>query len=444
MVTTGEVPFDGDVLSVLMQHVNTPPKNPIMINAELPEKTAKVILKALEKDPNDRYDSVGEMAKDFWNSLTETISHAETILSEPKEISIPKHPDEPKSKKEKTSSKPVSGKMIGGVVGFIVIAVAAFMAFGGGFGGAADDTSTQTNTQASTEVQPEDEPTVVSVDTTTPTNTLTSTGGITDPDLIVDPVSLPLQPVGMPFTDPVFGTTLFRVSNISDDGGFETQIYSQLQVFSSDNQYLLLDSSDGFVIRKLEDLNLVTGLDTYSWNDPRWHPDQPHVIVHFDSNEDTTVALQFTDIDTLTTTTIFTFPAEYEYIRVSQSFDELSEDGRWLSGLLTRNDGVAVIFALDIDNRKLGAELPIPDLYGSACEPDPEWGEVEPDWIGVSPLGRYLVVQWARDWSPDTSTPRCSGLETFDLQTGAFIGRVSPPIITETWVWTLTALASSL
>ncbi len=243
--------------------------------------------------------------------------------------------------------------------------------------------------------------------------------GVTDPTLILNPAPLPLQPVGTLFVDPVFDTTLLRVSNTSDSGGFETQIYSQLQAFSPDNAYLLLDSSDGFVVRRVSDLSLLDGLDTTEWNAPRWHPSLAHTLVHFDTNADTVVVLQFTDAETLTTTTAFTFPAEYERVRVNQSFDELSHDGRWLAGMVTRNDGADVVFALDIQNNRLGAQLPLHDLYAGSCEPDPEWGEVEPDWVGVSPLGNYLVVQWQRD-----GTNRCSGLETFDLQTGAFIGRV--------------------
>jgi uncharacterized repeat protein (TIGR01451 family) len=243
--------------------------------------------------------------------------------------------------------------------------------------------------------------------------------GIPDPSVVVTPASLPLQPVGTPFLDPVFGTILRRVSNTSSSGGFETQIYSQLQAFSSDNTYLLLDGSSGFVVRRVSDFSLVGGLDTSGWNAPRWHPTQVHTIVHFDSNSDTVVRLQFTDVDALTTSTVFTFPAQYERVRVNQSFDELSEDGRWLAGMVSRNDGAQVIFALDLQTGTLGAELPLPDLYAGPCTPDPVWGQVEPDWIGVSPLGKYLVVQWPRD-----GTTRCSGLETFDLRTGAFVGRV--------------------
>jgi hypothetical protein len=241
----------------------------------------------------------------------------------------------------------------------------------------------------------------------------------TNPALIVTPAVQSLQPVGTPFTAPGFCTTLRRVSNTSDSGDFETHMYSQLQAFSSDNVYLLLDGSNGFVIRRVSDLSLVTGLNTSGWNDPRWHPAQPHVVIHFDSNDDTVIRLQSTNVDTLVTDDVFTFPVQYERIRVPQSWDELSKDGRWLVGMASRNDGAQVIFALDVQGLALGAQLPISDLYAGPCEPDPVWGEVEPDWVGVSPLGNYLVVQWVRD-----GTARCSGLETFDLQTGDFVGRV--------------------
>ena len=245
-------------------------------------------------------------------------------------------------------------------------------------------------------------------------------GGITDPTLILTPAPLPLQPVGTPFTDPTFGSVLRRVSDTSAQGGFETQIYNQLQAFSPDNSYLLLDSSNGFIVRRTTDFSLVNGLDTSGWNDPRWHPAKPHTIVHFDSNDDALIRLQFINIENLQTTTVWTFPSEYSYIRVPQSFDELSRDGRWLAGMATRNDGAAVIFALDLKNLIFGAQLPLADLYAGPCQPDPEWGEIEPDWIGVSSLGNYLVVQWVRD-----GTARCSGLETFNIQTGNFTGRVS-------------------
>lgn len=241
-----------------------------------------------------------------------------------------------------------------------------------------------------------------------------------DPTLTVPMHDLPSQPVGEPFTDPHFCTTLRRVSAESEDGGFETQEYSQLQAFSADNEYLLLVSLENwYTVRRVSDFGLVEGLDTSSWNAARWYPPQPHSIIHYDSNDDTTIRVQVTNIESQTTETVYTFPEIYQYVVVNRSSDELSADGRWMAGVVNRDDERWVIFALDIENGELGAVLSISDLYATACEPDPEWGAVNPDWVGVSPLGNYLVVQWTRD-----GTSRCSGLESFDLRTGEFIGRV--------------------
>ncbi|MCD4686638.1 MAG: hypothetical protein K8S97_11950 [Anaerolineae bacterium] len=242
----------------------------------------------------------------------------------------------------------------------------------------------------------------------------------TDPTLVVQPPELPLPEAGVPFTDPVFCTTLRRVSNASASGDFETHEYSQLQAFSADNAYVLLLAGDaGTIVRRVDDLSVVEGLDTGTWNAARWYPPEPHTLLHFDSNADTTLRVQLTHVDTLQTETIYTFPPEYERVIVNASSDELSDDGAWLGGIAQRADGEWVIFALDIANRTLGAQLAINELYADACTPDPEWGNVTPDWVGVSPLGRYLVVQWQRD-----GTARCSGLETFDPRTGDFVGRV--------------------
>jgi hypothetical protein len=53
------------------------------------------------------------------------------------------------------------------------------------------------------------------------------------------------------------------------------------------------------------------------------------------------------------------------------------------------------------------------------CAPDPEWGLLEPDWIGVSPNGNYAVIQWKKDGNGG-----CSGMELFDIETGEFVRRV--------------------
>ncbi|MFZ1397727.1 MAG: hypothetical protein WAS33_12550 [Candidatus Promineifilaceae bacterium] len=244
--------------------------------------------------------------------------------------------------------------------------------------------------------------------------------GLTDPDLVVTPVAVTAPAAGGSVVDPVFGSSLRRLTE-SGSSGFATHIYSQLQAFSADNQYLLLIEDEWYTVRRRETLALLLDAsDTASWNAPRWHPSQANTIIHFDDNADTTLRVQFTDVTTGQTSTVFTFPAPYERIRSNQSFDEISRDGRFLAGMASLSDGDQMLFSLNIETGTLGAELRLSaNLYGGPCAPDPTWGEVEPDWVGVSPLANYLVVQWTRD-----GTTRCSGLETFDIATGAFVGRV--------------------
>ncbi len=248
---------------------------------------------------------------------------------------------------------------------------------------------------------------------------------ITNPTAIITRAPLAAQPVNVPFKDTPFDTWLRRLADASTMDSFSTHEYSQLQAFSADNSYvLLIDGASGsYIVRHMSDLSVVAGIDTSGWNAAKWHPSQPNIILHYDSNADTTIRLQQTDVTTGQSTTLFTFPTGYERIRVNQSSDELSRNGRWITGMATHATNGAVIFALDIVNRALGAELSVVSLYdGAFCQPDPEWGVIEPDWIAASPAGNYLVIQWPRDWSED-STDHCRGLETYDLATGNFVGR---------------------
>lgn len=243
-----------------------------------------------------------------------------------------------------------------------------------------------------------------------------ASGGITDSTAILEPAPFAFPGYDTTVAEPVFGTTLRRVTDETADTGFGTHVYSQLQAFSPDTEYLLLIESGEYVVRRLDDL---TAMVVTLFNTPRWRPTHSSVIVHYDDNADTTLGVLTTNVTTGETETIFTFPAPYERIRPNQSFDELSRDGRWMAGMASLADGDQNIFTFDLEAREVGAELSIADLYAGPCEPDPDWGELDPDWVGVSPLGRYLVVQWQRD-----GTDRCSGLETFDIESGAFVGRV--------------------
>jgi serine/threonine protein kinase len=62
-VVTGRVPFDADTpLAVILKHISAPLPLPRQLNPAIPEMVEQVVLKALAKDPNDRYQTVAQMA----------------------------------------------------------------------------------------------------------------------------------------------------------------------------------------------------------------------------------------------------------------------------------------------------------------------------------------------------------------------------------------------
>ena len=55
---TGRYPFTGGA-KVLAKHLRETPPDPVVVNPQLPMLVGGPILKCIEKDPNDRYDSAG-------------------------------------------------------------------------------------------------------------------------------------------------------------------------------------------------------------------------------------------------------------------------------------------------------------------------------------------------------------------------------------------------
>ncbi|CAB9518979.1 expressed unknown protein [Seminavis robusta] len=219
------------------------------------------------------------------------------------------------------------------------------------------------------------------------------------------------------FPDADYGTNLYRATNATEKGGWATHIYSQLQAFSPNDDFFLLIENGNYVVRRLADHELVFFGD--EWNAPRWYPRRNASIIHYDSNADTAVRVLLTDVETTEITTWFNFPTQYETVLNNPSFDEVSMDARWIAGAVLQNDGTTVIFSLDLVNNALAVELGVESyLYQSGvCQRDPIYGVIHPDWIGVSPLGNYLMVQWPRD-----GTTRCSGLESYNISSGEYLG----------------------
>jgi eukaryotic-like serine/threonine-protein kinase len=63
---TGVVPFTGDTpVEIAMKHLSSAPEPPSVRRAEIPRDLDKVVLRALAKDPGDRYQSAEEMDADL-------------------------------------------------------------------------------------------------------------------------------------------------------------------------------------------------------------------------------------------------------------------------------------------------------------------------------------------------------------------------------------------
>lgn len=65
-MVTGRVPFDADTpVSIALKHMQEKPVEPIKLNPAIPLSVNKIIMKAMEKDTNLRYQSATEMLRDL-------------------------------------------------------------------------------------------------------------------------------------------------------------------------------------------------------------------------------------------------------------------------------------------------------------------------------------------------------------------------------------------
>ena len=67
-MVTGRVPFEGNTaLSIAMKHKSETPRDPKEYNAQIPDDLSTLILKCLEKDKDNRFQSAGELQVDLEN-----------------------------------------------------------------------------------------------------------------------------------------------------------------------------------------------------------------------------------------------------------------------------------------------------------------------------------------------------------------------------------------
>ncbi|HWD09167.1 MAG TPA: Stk1 family PASTA domain-containing Ser/Thr kinase [Actinomycetota bacterium] len=80
---TGEVPFKGDTaVSIAYKHVREPPRPPSQLNSEVSPALDAVVLKALSKNPDNRYQSADEMRQDLQRLLAGQAVQATPVLAD--------------------------------------------------------------------------------------------------------------------------------------------------------------------------------------------------------------------------------------------------------------------------------------------------------------------------------------------------------------------------
>jgi serine/threonine protein kinase/Tfp pilus assembly protein PilF len=83
---TGRVPFEGDTaLSIAMKHKGEVPISPKDYNAQIPDDLSKLILKCLEKDKGNRYQSAGELYSEL-NNIEKGIPTTDRVIPKRKPI----------------------------------------------------------------------------------------------------------------------------------------------------------------------------------------------------------------------------------------------------------------------------------------------------------------------------------------------------------------------
>ena len=141
---TGTLPFDGDsAVSVALMQLQAKAKRPREVNPDIPEGLEEITVKAMQKNPNDRYHSAVEMLSDierfrlnpgirFEYSYRE--DGAKTSDSQRKHKTAAKQPSVPEREQSMPvydDDAPVRSPVLSAIKGIIIAAVIALLVFGG-------------------------------------------------------------------------------------------------------------------------------------------------------------------------------------------------------------------------------------------------------------------------------------------------------------------------
>lgn len=126
-MVVGRLPFDtstSDLVSIIYQHLEKPPIPPTQINPEIPLEVEMVILCALQKDREKRFDSATEMARALDIALGRPVGSSDH-LQPTKPPSLPEHVVEISSGTRIIARRPGFYLAIGAALVVFIIAVSA-------------------------------------------------------------------------------------------------------------------------------------------------------------------------------------------------------------------------------------------------------------------------------------------------------------------------------
>ncbi len=111
---TGRVPFTGDSpISVALKHIQEKPKKPSTINAKIPDNIDRIVMKALAKEPEQRFKDAAEMRKQLTIALknlkNRRVKDKKVVISEKDDTKIIKKSEI--VRREKSSEKNKESKI---------------------------------------------------------------------------------------------------------------------------------------------------------------------------------------------------------------------------------------------------------------------------------------------------------------------------------------------
>lgn len=145
---TGELPFDSDsAVSVAIMQLESSAKKPTQINPDIPIGLEQIVVRAMQKDPKNRYQSASEMIMDLEEfkknpdikfnydyfvdeeptNVVEGLS--KVMVNQTSKEALSEESDDEEDKKEKVKKGPIIASVVAAVVAFAIILICVLWFF---------------------------------------------------------------------------------------------------------------------------------------------------------------------------------------------------------------------------------------------------------------------------------------------------------------------------